>query len=273
MITYKEAVNFYSKNLKHVTNIPRKEVEILLLFVIKKDLVWLHIHYDDICHCENNLKKLVQLRQKHYPIEYITKTVNFYGESFNICNGVLIPRSETELLIDHAIGILKNLNNPNVIEIGTGSGVISIILALFIEKINIIAVDINELALELANINAEKFKVQHKINFIKSDLFDNLNEKKIDMCISNPPYIKNNFIIDKNLHYEPKNALFGGNRGDEILMKLIKQSPKKKIKYLLCEMGYDQKESIKNFVSKINTKNLKFYKDYSNNNRGFIIEF
>jgi release factor glutamine methyltransferase len=274
LATYKEVIKTYSRQLKDITHIPQKEVEILLLSIVKQNVIWLHINYNKQCTCEAELNKLVEKRATHYPIEYITSRASFYGEVFNVQDGVLIPRPETEILVEKAEAILKTIDSPKIIEIGTGSGIISVMLALLIDDISIIAVDINDKALELAKSNAIKHGVEDKITFIKSDLYNEIsNDEKFDMCVSNPPYIADNFKLERNVMYEPSNALFGGNRGDELLENIITQTANRNIKYLYCEMGYDQKKPLTKFINQFDIKELEFYEDLAKLDRGFTLEF
>lgn len=257
-----------------MTHIPAKEVEILLLHLLEKNTIWLHLNYDKECSCEEQLKKLVQRRATQYPIEYITKKASFYGEMFEVAEGVLIPRPETEILIDKALEVLKDIKSPKILEIGVGSGIISVMLALLIEDIKIVAVDINEKALELAKRNAIKHGVADKITFIKSDLFTNVpHDIKFDMVVSNPPYIADNYKLPKNVKYEPSNALFGGKVGDELLKNIIDSTLQKKIKYLFCEMGYDQKKPLSVYINEhYKVQKLEFYKDLEDFDRGFLLK-
>ena len=275
MQSYKQVVKKLFPLLKNITHIPQKEVEILLLHILKQNVIWLHINYNK--ECENDiakeLEKLVKKRATDFPMEYITLKASFYGETFNVASNVLIPRPQTEILVEKAIETLSNIDNPKVVEIGTGSGIISVMLALEVPNISIIAVDINDDALALAKNNAKKFDVEDKITFIKSDIFDSIDVKGLDMCISNPPYIKNDYKLPTNVKHEPSNALFGGNNGDELLKKIIDASYENNIKYLYCEMGYDQKEPLKKYIKKYKTKNLEFYQDYEKFDRGFTTEF
>jgi release factor glutamine methyltransferase len=269
--TYKQIIKEYSKELRKVTHIPAKEVEILLLHILGKNTIWLHINYDKECKCEVELKKLVAKRATHYPLEYITKKASFYGELFEVEEGVLIPRPETEILVEKAEEILQNIKAPKVIEIGVGSGIISIMLALLIQDIQIIAVDINEKALALAKINAIKHGVEEKITFIKSDLFSYIPKDTYDMVVSNPPYISKNYKLPRNVLYEPHNALVGGDIGDELLKDIIDETIKREIPYLICEMGYDQKNPLKDYFSIFYKKiKIDFYKDLEGFDRGFI---
>jgi len=273
--TYKQIVREYSRYLKEITHIPQKEVEILILHLVQQNTIWLHLNYDKECSCEKELEKLVKKRATNYPLEYITKRASFYGEVFNVQDGVLIPRPETEILVENAETILKEIKAPKVLEIGVGSGIISVMLAILIPDIEIIAVDINDKALELAKSNAKKHNVEDKITFIKSDLFTNVPDIQFDMVVSNPPYIADDYKLPSNVKYEPSNALFGGNIGDELLKDIILQTKQKEIKYLLCEMGYDQKTPLTNFVKEniSSYKSLEFYKDYDKFDRGFTLVF
>jgi release factor glutamine methyltransferase len=273
MQTYKQVVKTLSVYLKNITHIPIKEVEILLLHIIKQNVIWLHINYNKECSCEKELKKLVLKRAEDYPLEYITLKASFYGETFNLNTNVLIPRPQTEILVQKAFECLEHSVNPRVVEVGTGSGVISIMLALLLPNIQLIAVDINDDALILAKQNAKKFKVEDKITFIKSDIFEELDVTNFDMCISNPPYIKNSYTLPQNVQYEPSNALFGGDIGDELLKQIISDTYTNHIKYLFCEMGYDQQNSLDKYLKSYNTKNLTFYKDLEKFDRGFTLEF
>ena len=127
--------------------------------------------------------------------------------------------------------------------------------------------------MSLAKQNAEKFNVEDKITFINSDIFKEINVKDFDMCISNPPYIQSNSKLPKNVNFEPSNALYGGTIGDELLKDIVSNTIKNNIKYLLCEMGYDQKASMQRYINQFDIKSLEFYKDYDKFDRGFIVEF
>lgn len=271
-MTIKESIKKYSQELKEVTHIPVKEIEILIMFLLEKNVIWMHLNGHIEFTKEKELQALVKKRAKYYPLEYLTSRVSFYGENFIIKENVLIPRPETEILIDKAFDTLKKIENPKIVEVGTGSGIISVMLAKLLPQLKVVAVDINDDALNLAKENACKHEVDKQILFIKSDLLKEV-EGIFDMCISNPPYISNNYVLPHNVNFEPKNALFGGEIGDELLKNLIEEVSLKKITYLYCEYGYDQKESIKDYTKKFNIKSLEFYKDYSDLDRGFLIEF
>lgn len=273
-MTIKDTVRKYSKELKYVTHIPAKEVEILIGFLLDKNNIWLHLNYNNEFDKQKELEKLVNKRATNYPLEYLINKASFYGELFIVKEGVLIPRPETEILVENALEILKKNNSTvKVLEIGTGSGIISVMLALLIKDIKIIAVDINEKALELAKQNAMKHKVNDKIEFRLSNLYENVNEKDIDMTISNPPYIANDYKLPTNVEFEPSNALFGGVIGDELLKNIIKETSSRNIKYLLCEMGFDQRKPLEEYLKTFNLESYSFYKDYEKFDRGFTSVF
>lgn len=275
-MTIKDTVRKYSNLLKDVTHIPQKEIEILMLHLLDKNAIWLHLNYNQEFEKQKELEVLVKKRATNYPMEYIINKATFFGEVFMVKEGVLIPRPETELLVENAVEILKKYENQKeikVLEIGTGSGIISVMLALLIPNIKIIAVDINEKALSLAKENAKKHGVEDKIEFILSDLYTNVNENDILMTVSNPPYIANDYKLPHNVKFEPSNALFGGDRGDELLKDIIKATNEKKIKYLLCEMGYDQRIFMQEYLKNFDVKSLSFYQDYEKFDRGFTVEF
>ena len=273
-MTIKDTVKKYTNELKQVTHIPAKEVEILMLHLLEKNTIWLHLNYNNEFLKEKELANLVKKRATNYPLEYIINKASFYGEMFIVKEGVLIPRPETEFLLENALEILKDKKETQtILEIGTGSGIISVMLALLVPNIKIIAVDINEKALTLAKENAIKHNVQDKIEFRLSNLYENVNEDDIFLCISNPPYIANDYKLPTNVKYEPSNALFGGNIGDELLKDIIKNTSERKIPYLLCEMGYDQKNPLENYFKEFNVDSYSFYKDYESFDRGFTLKF
>lgn len=272
-MTIKQTIQEQSQKLKDITHIPAKEVEILILHILNKNVIWLHLNYNQEFEHAKELETLVNKRAKNYPLEYIIGKASFYGEIFNTKEGVLIPRPETELLVENAINTLNTIKGTKkVLEIGVGSGIISVMLALLVKDIEILGVDINDMALELAAQNATKHDVLGKIKFIKSDLFENVIGD-FDMVISNPPYIANDYKLPLNVQFEPSNALFGGSVGDELLRQIIEQTYQRKIPYLFCEMGYDQRESLGKFIKNFPTKKVEFYKDYAKFDRGFMINF
>ena len=207
----------------------------------------------------------------HEPLEYITGEAGFYGLAFNVKKGVLIPRPETEILVERSLEILSNLpaqnGPPLVAEIGVGSGIISICLALN-SNAKIIASDISDDALNLARQNAAKFGVEDRMEFVKCAYLDQICGQ-FDLLVSNPPYIAQDYRLDKFVLNEPHEALFGGAVGDEILKNIVLVAKNRGVKYLACEMGYDQKASLES-VLELSGFEAEFYRDLAGFDRGFV---
>lgn len=259
-----------SKRLSNVAKSPHKEASLLLANSLNKDVLWLMTHDDTIIESPDDYEKNIQKRENYCPLEYLLNSASFYSREFYVDDRVLIPRPETEILVDLLISSARELNQPTIVEVGTGSGIISIMLALHVENAKIIAADISDNCLDVAKLNAKKHGVLDKIEFRKSNILDCIDED-IDILVSNPPYIRANEVLEKNLAYEPDIALFGGEIGDEILKLLINETIKRKIKVLICEMGYDQKDKVENYLKNY-SKKAKFYKDLSGIDRGFLLQ-
>ena len=216
---------------------------------------------------------LEQLKQG-IPVQYIVGNVNFYGNTINVNKNVLIPRFETELLVDKTIKYIKNnfKHHVDILDIATGSGCIAITLKKEIDS-TVDASDISEEAIKVAQENALNNKVD--INFINSDMLTNIT-KKYDIIISNPPYLtKEDDIMDIVKNNEPEIALYAKDNGlyyYDIILKNIKNNLKDK--YLIAfEIGYTQGEAIKNIALKyLDNINVKIEKDYSNKDRFVFIE-
>lgn len=216
---------------------------------------------------------LEQLKQG-IPVQYIVGNVDFYGNTINVNKNVLIPRFETELLVDKTIKHIKNSfkHHVDILDIATGSGCIAITLKKEIDS-TVDASDISESALKVAQENALNNKVD--INFINSDMLTNIT-KKYDIIISNPPYLtKKDDIMDIVKNNEPEIALYAKDNGlyyYDVILKNIKKNLKDK--YLIAfEIGYTQGEAIKNIALKyLDNINVKIEKDYSNKDRFVFIE-
>ena len=239
----------------------------------KSDLAYLNKYIkehnlDDI-YLNNALKEL----EKGRPIQYVIGEVNFYGYDFKVNENVLIPRFETELLVDKAIKKIKKLFNKNVdiLDLGTGSGCIAITLKKEADS-NVEALDISNKALEVAKENAKLNNVD--INFINADM-TKYTSKQYDVIISNPPYIAyDEEVMDIVKNNEPHNALYADNNGLYYYEAIIKNIPKiTKDKYLVCfEIGSTQGKEIIEIAHKyLNNINITIEKDYANLDRFVFI--
>ncbi|MCK4875077.1 MAG: peptide chain release factor N(5)-glutamine methyltransferase [Sulfurimonas sp.] len=253
--------------------IPRasREAQLLLMAHLNVDEMWLITNQTS--HVDNLDKLLawVERRAKNEPFEYITNLVSFYSEEFYIAEGALIPRPETEILIDEVIKRVKDKNSDMTFaEVGVGSGIISIMLAQKFPNAKFIAVDISQKAIDIAKINIEKFGLENRIELRLGSLLEPINEH-VDYLVSNPPYIADAEKLESNLSYEPQNALFGGTIGDELIKKLLDEVLKRNINFFSCEFGYDQKDKIRKYLNTKPSVSLEFYKDYSGFDRGFTL--
>ncbi|MFL2665265.1 MAG: peptide chain release factor N(5)-glutamine methyltransferase [Dehalococcoidia bacterium] len=226
-LNFRDLYNFITNHLHdHKIDDYQIEASILLKFFIKEKKIKenLDISYPD----QLFLLGLIRKRSLGFPLQYITQNVNFYKSHFYVNKNVLIPRPETEILIEECLNFIKknNIQNPKIIDIGTGSGAIAISIAKEIPSSRIFAVDVSKKALEVAKINAKNHDV--KINFIEGNLFGDI-DSNFDVVISNPPYIMSENIknLQKEVLYEPVLALDGGKDGVNVISKIIRQSLKK----------------------------------------------
>ncbi|TLD81179.1 peptide chain release factor N(5)-glutamine methyltransferase [Helicobacter trogontum] len=253
---------------------PRYEAEILLGYILNMTRVELHTHakkevtdFD-----KQRYFKMLAMRKNGMPLEYLTNRVSFYDLELYINDKVLIPRHETELLVEHALEIIKAHNITHFVEVGVGSGAISAAILTHTEETCVVATDISKEALNVARYNMQQLGLESRCEFVESDLLLSpylIMRKPITLLVSNPPYIANNYPLNQEVLCEPHVALFGGENGDEILKKLIVQAREKQIQFLICEMGYDQKESMQEALLNSGYKPT-FYKDYAGFDRGFI---
>ncbi|PAF51613.1 peptide chain release factor N(5)-glutamine methyltransferase [Helicobacter sp. 13S00477-4] len=254
------------------------EAELLLAFVLKQRREWLHTWWDNEIQESSfdELSDCIARRLMGEPLEYIIGKTSFYGEEFYVDKRVLIPRTETEILVEKVLSLITDKRIKYVGEIGIGSGVISIMLALLCPSILINATDISMQAIEVAKINISRFathsnNLKKRIKLISTDLFEGVDEIP-ELLISNPPYIANNYPLSKNVLFEPSEALFGGICGDEVIKRVIDFAKSKRISFLACEIGYDQKKSLEAYLSK-NTYEAFFYQDLNGLDRGFVAQF
>lgn len=257
--------------LREIAERPRREAEILLGHCLNRDRLYLITHLEEEVETTGEYMQMLKRRRENEPIEYITSSVSFFSQEFYISAGALIPRPETELLIEKVLEKVDPQTSESFVEVGIGSGVISIVLAQHLENASFLATDISADAIAIAKKNIELKQMQERIKIIQTDLLSGI-DSKIDILVSNPPYIANDVELESNLDYEPQNALFGGDVGDEILQRLIDEAVRRDVRILACEMGYDQKQKIEVYCKDMKMKSLEFYSDYAGHDRGFILE-
>ena len=271
------AINKAFKELKknHVKT-PLLDSELILSKVINKSREFIILNSDKIINDENyhQFQRLIYKRSKGKPIAYLTGKKFFWKSEFEINDKVLIPRPDTEIIIEQVLDIYKSKNNINFLDIGFGSG--CILLSILRERKDFIAtgIDLSGEALKICNVNAYKLGVKNRVRLYKTDI-DKFSKGKYDLIISNPPYIKNIDLkyLDKDvINFEPKLALDGGLDGLSEIRKVIKKSSKlvKSGGKLILEIAFNQKEKVKKLLRNNNFYINSVVKDLAKNDRCII---
>lgn len=235
----------YLKDLEYTD--PIYETRRILSFLLNKDLSYLVAHDSELLDStvEERYFEILDKRKNGMPIQYILGEEDFYGRSFKVLKDVLIPRQDTEISVETLLKIIKNNKINNMLEIGCGTGIVSISVDLE-TKIDVTAVDISKRAIENSIINKEK--LGSRIKIMKSDLFSNVKES-FDLIYSNPPYIKSDEIEKLQVEvrkHEPRLALDGGEDGLHFYRKIIEKAPEylNNRGYLVFEIGHDEAKDI-----------------------------
>ena len=241
---------------------------------VNKDKILLNLEKEIPIKNLSYLNFLVKERMKRKPIAYILKKKDFWKYDFYINQDVLIPRPDTEVIVEQVLEFTKNKLKLNILEIGVGSGCIIISVLMERKKFNGIGIDISNKSLNICKINSKKLGVSNRLKLFKSDV-DNFKNGKYDLIVSNPPYIKNCTLkyLEKDVFgFEPKLALDGGIEGLSVISKVIDKSSRliKKNGILILEIAYDQKKKVKEIL-----KNKGFFikrtvKDLAGNDRCIV---
>ena len=256
--------------------------EIVFSHVLNIDRMMLFTKYRDDIEDEEieKIRYFIQkIGREKFPVQYLLNEQEFYGRKFYVDKGVLIPRQDTEILVEKMIDtlkdkVLKNEIHPKILDIGVGSGIIGITAALEIEGSYVLGVDISEKALETAQKNKEILKVSN-IKFLKSDLFENVEFREFDMIVSNPPYISLNevgIMSDDTLLHEPSEALFAENDGLYFYYEICQKASDylADFGYLLFEIGYKQGKNVAKIMASSGFKNIEVVKDLAGLDRVVI---
>ena len=252
------------------------DCEVLLAKVLRKQRKYLILNLDKPLNKKNLeiFKDLINQRSNGKPIAYLTKKKDFWNSEFITEEGVLIPRPDTEVLIEATIELFKNKDYANVLDIGVGTG--CIILSILEEKPCFygLGIDVSSKSISLSKLNAKKLHLENRVKFIKTDV-DNFCHGKYDLIVSNPPYINSNKIryLEKDVkNFEPKLALDGGLDGTFKILKIIEKASTllKCNGKLILEIGYDQKNKIVSLLKKRGFYINNIIKDYAKNDRCVI---
>jgi release factor glutamine methyltransferase len=224
-----------SQHLNHAgCDTPRLDAELLLAHILNQNRTWLYTHPETVLTNRQlaTFEALLRRRQQREPVAYLTGLREFYGLDFEVTSDVLVPRPETELLVETAIQLSETISQPapfTIADIGTGSGCIAIALAKNIPHTQLLAVDVSAKALRVAQHNAKKNNVTEKITFLHGSLLTPLS-KPVDVIVSNPPYVSQSELAEampEVQHYEPVLALDGGEDGLNIIRQLLAQAGQK----------------------------------------------
>ena len=279
-MTIKEAINQAVIMLKNENiEAPKNKARMLLEATLKKSKEYLII-YDNKEITTQERELYIKNVKRHIlgePIQYITGKQEFMKLNFLVTKDVLIPRQDTEILVEEVINIARKIENPIILDLCTGSGAIAVSLAKYVNNVKIFATDISPKALEIAKKNAEFNGVKNNIDFIESDLFNKIKNLKFDIIVSNPPYIETDEIkkLTKDVQNEPIQALDGGKDGLTFYRKIAEDAPEfLNIHGFLCfEIGYNQKQKVKQILEKQKRYiNIYCKKDLCENDRVVVAQ-
>jgi len=258
------------------------DAEVILSFTLNKPREFFYAHPEQQSSARQftKYKKLVAKRAKHYPVAYITNNKEFFGLNFYVDKNVLIPRPETEILVEQTLNILQNNKNATIAEVGTGSGCVIISLARNLQPNNpqmqFLATDISKDALRVARRNAKQLGVKSRVKFFHGNLLEPIKNKKIDILIANLPYLDNKMknllktTDSKALKYEPQIALNGGSDGLKFYRQLFQQIAQltRQPRNILIEVDPTHPLAIKSFIKKILPQSkITVFKDLAGKNR------
>ncbi len=248
---------------------PRLDAEVLLSHVLKKERIYLYVHFDEPLESAElvSYRNLIKQRVKHVPVAYLTGSREFMGLNFKVTPAVLIPRPETELLVQTAIEGLREMKGEKLFaDIGAGSGAICISVLHYVPDAKAEAVDISEEALKIAKMNAELLGVADRITFHRGDILGPLKGKRFNAVLSNPPYIPDGDIkglLPEVREAEPKLALAGGADGLDFYRHLAgkAQAYLEDNGFLAMELGISQAESVCSLLKTAGMSKTEVYKD------------
>ena len=227
---------------------PKLKARLLLQYILKKSRQYLIVYDNQEVDKKAQWEYFVNIEKltKGMPLQHITHTQEFMKMDFYVDENVLIPRPDTEILVEETIKIAQTMERPKILDLCTGSGAIAISLKKYIPSAQVYAVDISKKALEIAKKNAHRLEAE--VKFIESNLFEKIKNEKFDIIVSNPPYIKKSDInyLSQEVQKEPQIALDGGYDGLDFYRKISYQAIDylKFGSYLCFEIGYDQKEEV-----------------------------
>jgi release factor glutamine methyltransferase len=236
--------------LVQTSKYPRRDAELILAHVLGCDSTALLTHPERMLTAKEaeRFENLLKRRLASEPLQYLTGTQEFFGLLFEVSPDVLIPRPETEHLVEAVLERFEREANPRIVDVGTGSGAIAVAIAHALPRSRVTAVDLYPSALEIARRNAERHGVIDRTTLLQSDLLAAAGSLEFDVVVSNPPYIANGELLEPQVaNYEPRSALYAGPTGLEIYQRLIPQARTalKPQGRLIMEIGYGQEAALR----------------------------
>jgi len=246
----------------------RLDAETLLFSALEKNRAWLLSHRDEQIPpaAADRFAAWVGRRSHGEPLQYITGETEFYGLPLRVTRDVLIPRPETEHLVEKVLELTARSSAPRIVDVGTGSGAIAIALAHALPRIAVTATDISDAALEIARANAEKNEVAERMRFLQGDLLTPVAGEQFDLIVSNPPYVperdRDSLAVEVR-QYEPALALFAGDDGLAVYRRLIPNAFAALVPQgsIVLEIGYGQETSLLTLLSAAGFETIQFTAD------------
>jgi release factor glutamine methyltransferase len=261
----------HARQQLNISDRAKLDTEILLCSILRCERTYLYTHPEQTLSNKEtgSFNTLVSLRSEGRPVAHLTNKKEFWSLSFHVTQDTLIPRPETELLVETALKLIPTDSSKTILDLGTGSGTIAIAIASERPLVNITATDTSDKALKIAKLNAEIHKIKN-IEFKKANWLEE-ESNSYDIIVSNPPYISNNdpHLKQGDVRFEPLSALASGEDGLDDLRIIINESKNNLNKqgWLLVEHGYNQGQQVKQLFIDNNFTSTSTIKDYSNNDR------
>lgn len=246
----------------------RRDAETMLLHLLGKNRAWMLAHMDDELgyECAEQYIALLERRFAGEPMQYIFGETEFYRLPFRVTRDVLIPRPETEHVVEKVLELAAKFSNPRIVDVGTGSGAIAVALAHELPEAEVTATDISAAALNVARENALRNNVAEHVRFVEGDLLDPVAGEQFDVVVSNPPYVSwgdRASLAAEVRDYEPGQALFAGADGLDVYRRLIPQAFAALAQdgYVVLEIGYGQEPPVGALLGEAGFENIEFIPD------------
>jgi release factor glutamine methyltransferase len=263
---------------KHKIESPRLHAEHLIAQVLKMSRLELYLEFETKLNEQelSRLRDLVRRRAQGEPLQHLLGTVEFCGQTFLCDKRAMVPRPETEELVELVSSETGNLTPERIVDVGTGGGIIALSLARQFPEAKVLAIDISADALALARENAAILGLDEHVQFRNGDLLENLPER-FDLIVANLPYIsmQDRHLLSREVLHDPEVALFAGERGDELIRKLIEQAPSllNQGGLLAIEIGINQAEGLSELLRLKNYHDIELKKDYSGITRFLLARY